>query len=39
MHGKTVADLLTALEDVREEWKEALDQQLREMTDRLDGLV
>jgi predicted RNase H-like HicB family nuclease len=39
MHGKTVADLLTELEDVREEWKEALDQQLREMTDRLDGLV
>jgi hypothetical protein len=39
MHGETFADLLADLEDAREEWERAFDQRLREMTDRIDGLV
>ena len=39
MYGETFTDLLADLEDVREEWERAFDQRLREMADRLDGLV
>jgi len=39
MHGETFADLLTDLEDAHEEREQASDQQLKKMTDRLDGLV
>jgi hypothetical protein len=39
MHGETSADLLADLEDARDEWEQAFDQRLSEMTNRLDGLV
>jgi predicted RNase H-like HicB family nuclease len=39
MHGETFADLLANLEDAREKWEQAFDQRLREMTNKLDGVV
>lgn len=34
-----IPDLLADLEGAREDWEQAFDRRLREMTDRLDGLA